>query len=69
MHLINSALIAFQNEKEGINMVRVDLFHPWTPSMYGTASCEDIVTVCGAAIVFCAVVGLIVFEVVQLALV
>jgi len=50
-------------------MVRVDLFHPWTPSMYGTASCEDIVTVCGAAIVFCAVVGLIVFGVVQLVLV
>jgi len=69
VHLINSALIAFQNEKEGINMVRVDLFHPWIPSIYGTATWPDIVTVCGAAIVFCTVVGLIVFGVVRLVLV
>jgi len=69
VHLINSALIAFQNEKEGINMVRVDLFHPWIPSIYGTATWQDIVTVCGAAIVFCTVVGLIVFGVVRLVLV
>jgi len=50
-------------------MVRVDLFHPWIPSIYGTATWQDIVTVCGAAIVFCTVVGLIVFEVVRLVLV
>jgi len=50
-------------------MVRVDLFHPWTPSVYGTANWVDLVTVCGAGTLFCAVVGLIVFGVVQLLLV
>ena len=69
MHLINSALIAFQNEREGISMVRVDLFHPWAPSIYGTATWEDILTVCGAAIAFCTVVALMVFGVVRLLLV
>ena len=47
-------------------MVRVDLFHPWTPSVYGTATYQDILTVCGAAIAFCSVVCLIVFGVVRL---
>jgi hypothetical protein len=50
-------------------MVRVDLFHPWTPSIYGTATLEDIVTVCGAAIAFCTVMGLIIFGVVRFLLV
>lgn len=50
-------------------MVRVDLFHPWTPSVYGTATWEDIVTVSGAALGFCAMVGLIVFGVARLLLV
>jgi hypothetical protein len=50
-------------------MVRVDLFHPWTPSIYGTATWEDIATVCGGAIAFCTVVALMVFGVVRLFLV
>ena len=50
-------------------MVRVDLFHPWAPSIYGTATWEDIVTVCGAATLFCVAVGVIVFGVVRLVLV
>ena len=47
-------------------MVRVDLFHPWTPSVYGTASYQDVLVACGAATLFCAVVGLIVYGVVRL---
>ena len=50
-------------------MVRVDLFHPWTASIYGTATWEDIVAVCGVALAFCTAVGLIVFGVVRLLLV
>ena len=50
-------------------MVRVDLFHPWTPNVYGTASYLDVLTVCGAAALFCTVVGLIVFGVVRVLLV
>jgi hypothetical protein len=50
-------------------MVRVDLFHPWAPSIYGTATLEDIVTVCGATIAFCITVGLIVFGVVRFLLI
>jgi hypothetical protein len=55
--------------KEGVTMVRVDLFHPWTPNVYGTASYLDVLTVCGAAALFCTVVGLIVFGVVRVFLV
>ena len=55
--------------REELIMVRVDLFHPWTPSIYGTATWQDTVTVCGAAIAFCSVVALIVFGVVRLLLV
>jgi hypothetical protein len=50
-------------------MVRVDLFHPWTPSVYGTANYQDILTVCVAAIAFCAVAGLVIFGVVRLLLI
>jgi hypothetical protein len=50
-------------------MVRVDLFHPWSPSVYGTATYQDILTVCGAALGFCTVVGLIVFGIARLFLV
>jgi len=47
-------------------MVRVNMFETSGPGIYGTATWEDIVTVCGAAITFCTVVGLIVFGVVRL---
>jgi hypothetical protein len=50
-------------------MVRVNLFETAGPGVYGTATWEDIVTVCGAAIGFCAAVGLIVFGLVRLFLV
>ena len=50
-------------------MVRVDLFHPWQPSVYGTATWEDTVTVCVAAALFCAVLSLAVFGAVRLLLV
>jgi hypothetical protein len=34
-------------------MVRVDLFHPWKESLYGTATAADILSVCGGAAMFC----------------
>ena len=33
-------------------MVRIDLFHPPKPSIYGTATAADIVQVCLAALAF-----------------
>jgi hypothetical protein len=35
-------------------MVRIDLFHPVEPSVYGTATAMDILQVCLAALLFCA---------------
>ena len=35
-------------------MVRIDLFHPKEPSVYGTATAMDILHVCLAALLFCA---------------
>jgi hypothetical protein len=49
-------------------MVRVNLFENAGPGIYGTATWEDIATVCGAAIGFCTVVGVIVFGVVNILL-
>lgn len=49
-------------------MVRVNLFESAGPGIYGTATWEDVVMVCGAAVAFCAVVGLIVFGIVRLLL-
>ena len=62
-------MCTFDWREEGLVMVKVDLFHPWTPSVYGTASYLDVLTVCGAAALFCTVVGLIVFGVVRVFLV
>ena len=56
-------------EREGIRMIKVNLFDPWAPSIYGTATWQDTVTVCGASLAFCTVVVLIVFGVVKLLLV
>ena len=36
-------------------MVRIDLFHPVERSVYGTATAMDILHVCLAALLFCAV--------------
>ena len=49
-------------------MVRVNLFESAGPGVYGTATWEDVATVCGAALGFCAVVGLIIFGVVRILL-
>ena len=35
-------------------MVKIDLFHPVEPSVYGTATAMDILHVCLAALLFCA---------------
>jgi hypothetical protein len=40
--------------KEEQAMVRIDLFHPIEPSVYGTATAIDILHVCLAALLFCA---------------
>jgi hypothetical protein len=34
-------------------MVKIDLFHPKEPSVYGTATAMDILHVCLAALLFC----------------
>jgi hypothetical protein len=47
-------------------MVKVNLLFSAGPGIYGTATWEDIATVCGAAIAFCATVGLIFFGVVRI---
>jgi hypothetical protein len=49
-------------------MVQVNLFESAGPGIYGTATWEDIATVCGAALAFCAMVGLIFFGVVRILL-
>ena len=36
-------------------MIRIDLFHPAEPSIYGTATAMDIFQVCCAAVLFCSV--------------
>jgi len=41
--------------KEEQAMVRIDLFHPVERSVYGTATAMDILHVCLAALLFCAV--------------
>ena len=48
-------------------MVRIDLFHPFEPSVYGTATAMDILQVCLAALLFC-VAAAAVFSVVVYAL-
>jgi hypothetical protein len=35
-------------------MVRIDLFHPAEPNVYGMATAMDILQVCLAALLFCA---------------
>ena len=50
-------------------MIRVNLFDPLRPNVYGTATWEDLITVCGAAMTFCLVVGLVVFGIVRVLLV
>ena len=34
-------------------MIRVDLFHPWKASIYGTATLREVIYVCSAAALFC----------------
>ena len=56
----NSALFV----KEERAMVRIDLFHPKEPSVYGTAIAMDILHVCLAALLsFAAVAALAIFSV------
>ena len=38
-------------------MVKIDLFHPVEPSVYGTATAMDILHVSLAALLFCAAVA------------
>jgi len=40
--------------KEEQAMVRIDLFHPIEPSVYGTATAMDTLHVCLTALLFCA---------------
>jgi hypothetical protein len=49
-------------------MIRVNLFDPLRPSIYGTATGRDILSVCCAAALFCLAMALIPFGVVQVLL-
>ena len=48
-------------------MLRIDLFHPVEPSVYGTATAMEILHVCLAALLFCAAAAAV-FSVVVYAL-
>jgi hypothetical protein len=46
-------------------MVRVNLFESAGPGIYGTATGKDILTICGAAALFCLAMVLISYGVVR----
>jgi hypothetical protein len=47
-------------------MVRVNLFDPLRPSIYGTASGRDILEVCFFAALFCGAMGVMTYMAVRL---
>jgi hypothetical protein len=47
------------------NMIRVNLFEPWEPNVYGTATTGDIFSVTTMAALFCAGMTLLTYGVVS----
>ena len=42
-------------------MIRVNLFEPWEPNVYGTATAGDILSVSAMAALFCACMALLTY--------
>jgi hypothetical protein len=45
------------------NMIRVNLFDPWRPPVYGTATTSDILSVSTMALLFCVVMAFLTYGV------
>jgi hypothetical protein len=46
-------------------MIRVNLFEPWGPSLYGTATAGDILSVSTMAALFCSGMALLAYGIVS----
>jgi len=46
-------------------MVRVNLFDPWRPTLYGTATVGDIFSVSTVAVLFCAGMAVLTYGIVS----